>query len=503
MKALARGILLAFLTALLVFAGRVDASRQVVALFPPEIDPAAEDNVLLPSVPILEKAMKEQLEKRFDVRPVVFGVPETTEERKRAKARSIGASYTVTGHVSRIGKGVTLDVTLAPVEDSGKGRTVVVSGILDNVSPSSAQYPAVFQQLGFDAARQVNELFFGAGPKKPAEGSSVVPNLAGTINRSASLPGEVVSVAMSDLDRDGKMEVAAAYASEIAIYSLEGNDLKEEARISDTGTGLFHIDARDIDRDGVAEIVAVRFMGRKAVSDIWRYDGGIYRRISSDLPYLLRIVDLGPEGIVLVGQESDPDRVYRGPIVRMTLRPTGSVEVKGPEQAALPLPEGTFIYGFIPLRRMMGKEIRYAVLSSRDRLVYLDSAGKELWEGLDAFTGTEALQGVTGEKVRLPARMASLDLSRDGNDEVVVMNILVSAGTFFEGLRVATQTELVCFSQEGDALQLAWRSPQTDSSAQDLLSDASRPDFPRIGVASMDRGKILGGAAQWRVLWMK
>ncbi|MBE0603439.1 MAG: VCBS repeat-containing protein [Deltaproteobacteria bacterium] len=505
MKAPARGIALALLTVLLFHAHRADASKLVLALFPPEIDSAASDNVLMPAVPILEKAMKGQLDERFDVRPVVFqeDPAATSGERRREKARSIGASYTVTGTVSRIGKGVTLDVTLAPVEDLGKGRTVVVSGILEDASPASAQYFGEFQRLGIDAARKLNELFFGAGGKAAAEGARAVPGLSGTISRSASLPGQVVSVAMSDLDRDGKMEVAAAYASEIAIYGLDGNDLKEEARISDAGSGLFHVDARDIDRDGVAEIVAVRFMGRKAVSGIWRYDGEGYRKITPDLPFLLRIVDLGPEGIVLVGQESDPDKIYSGPILRMALQPSGSVEVKGSEQAALPLPEGTFIYGFIPLRRMKEKEIRYAVLSSRDRLVYLDSAGKELWEGLDSFSGTEFRLGEVEGKVQLPPRMTAVDLNQDGNDEVVVMNVLVSAGTFFESLRVATQSELVCFSQGNDSLQLAWRSPQTDTSAQDLLTDSRRPGFPSFGLASRDRGKILGGATQWRVLWMK
>jgi hypothetical protein len=149
------------------------------------------------------------------------------------------------------------------------------------------------------------------------------------------------------------------------------------------------------------------------------------------------------------------------------------------------------------------KEVRYIVLSSRDRPVYVDSMGKEIWEGLDAFTGSQVPLGTVGEKIEFPAIMSAADLNRDGIDEVIIMNTLVSAGTFFENLRFGAETELVCLTQGEGSLQLMWRSSQTDSSSQDLLLDTSRPGFPRIGLASRDRGKILGGATQWRMLWMK
>lgn len=486
-------LVLAILAVLSLPAG---AARQVVALFPPEVLPAGGDNVLLPAVPILEKAIKEKLGERFDVVSPVQPIQANTEEVRRGKARALGASYIVGGTLSRIGKGVTLDVTLAPVEDSGSGRTVVVSNRLEDDPAGSERYVSLFRGLGSEAARRVNDLFFGSG----GQGGNV-PRFAGTISRSSAIPGEVVSVAMSDLDRDGKMELAAAYDTGIVIYRLEGDDLREEARIPEAGPGLFHLDARDIDRDGVAEILTVRFAGGSVLSDIWRYDEKEgYRRVAADLPYLLRTADLGAEGIVLLGQEADPARIYRGPIHRMAFDLSGKVSVRNGD-VALPLPEGTFLLAFAPLR--WKDEIRFAVLSSRDRIVYIDSAGKELWEGLDAFTGTDVALPAQRGKLRLPVRMLAVDTNRDGFDEAVLMNVLVSAGVFFESLRVATQAELVCFSQMGDSLQLAWRSPHTGASAQDLLLDRRRNEAPRFGMASRDREKILGGATQWRVVWMR
>ncbi len=137
----------------------------------------------------------------------------------------------------------------------------------------------------------------------------------------------------------------------------------------------------------------------------------------------------------------------------------------------LPLPEGTFLYGFTSLRK--GKGVRYAVLTDRNRIVYLDETGKELWVGLDAVTGTEITLEGTGRRLQVPGRMAAVDLDRDGTDELVVLNDLVAAGTYFENLRVFAQAEILCFAQGDTGLQLAWRSPQLDASARDLLADRS------------------------------
>lgn len=488
------------LAALLWLASPADAARQSLALFPPEIVPAGTDNALRPGVTVLEQTLKENLADRFDVRPAGEGIAPATDNTRRRKARALGASYVFTGNLSRIGKAVTLDVTIAPVEEPGKGRTVVVSGALENPSAPTPRDLALFRRLGAEAALKAKYIFFG--DERVGEGASAkkIPKPSGTISRGASLPGEMMSLAFSDTDLDGKMELVAATPDAIAVYRVEGDELREKARIPDAGPGLFHVDAADVTRNGVADIIAVRYAGGKALSDIWRFDGNAYRKISSDLPYFLRTADLGPEGIVLLGQASDPATVFKGPVFRVAVQRDGKTEVKDLDRP-LPLPEGTFLYGFTSLRN--GKGVRYAALTGRNRILYLDENGKELWVGLDAVTGTEIVLEGTDRRMQIPGRMAAVDLDMDGTDELVVLNDLVAAGTYFENLRVFAQAELLCFAQVDTGLQLAWRSPQLDASARDLLADRSVPKKIRFAVASRDRSKLLGAAPQWRVLWVK
>ncbi len=491
---------LLFVAALLCLAAPARAARQALALFPPEIVPAGSDNALAPAVTVLEQTLKEKLADRFDVRPAGNGTALATDDTRRRKARALGASYVFTAYLSRIGKTVTLDVTIAPVEEPGKGRTVIIPGALENPSTLTPQDLAVFRRMGLEAALKTKYIFFG--DERVGEGASAknIPKVSGTITRSASIPGDMVSTAFSDTDLDGKMELVAAYDDAIAVYRVEGDELREKARIPVVGQGLFHVDAADVTRNGVADIIAVRYAGGKAFSDIWQFDGKEYRKISSDLPYFLRTADMGPEGIVLLGQASDPGTVFKGPVFRVAIQRDGKTEVKDRDRP-LPLPEGTFLYGFTSLRK--GKGVRYAVLTGRNRIRYLDEAGKELWLGLDAVTGTEITLEGTGRRLQVPGRMAAVDLDRDGTDELVVLNDLVAAGTYFENVRVFAQAEILCFAQGDTGLQLAWRSPQLDASARDLLADRSAKTAIRYAVASRDRSKLLGATTQWRVLWVK
>ena len=254
-----RATALLLLAALVCLAAPALAARQTLALFPPEIVPAGTDNALRPAVTLLEQTMKEKLADRFDVRTAGEGVAATTDESRRRRARTLGASYVCTGHLSRIGKAVTLDVTIAPVEEPGMGRTVVVSGALENPSALTPRDLALFRRMATEAALKSKHIFFG--DVRVGEGASAksVPKISGTISRSATLPGDMVSTALSDTDLDGKRELVAAYPDAIAVYRVEGDELREKARIPDAGPGVFHVDAADVTRNGVADIVAVRY----------------------------------------------------------------------------------------------------------------------------------------------------------------------------------------------------------------------------------------------------
>lgn len=494
----------------LVEIGTAFGAPQTVAFFPLQ---NLSDNAIAADVSRLGQTLKDKLQDRLDVQLVLTGEGQNPAQ-IRKKARSLGAAYILTGAVSRIGRTLTLDLTLSATEDPGKGRTIVVNSAEDGAQAGTAVRPA-FNRLATEAAAKLKYLFFGDEVVGEGREKRKIPKLTGMVSRSRNIPGDIVSVAWGDTDRDGKMEVVAAYGNGIAVYRVDGEDLIEKARIPDAGEGFIHVDAADNNRNGVAEIIAVRYLAGRALSDVWEYDGRQYQRIARDIPYFLRALDLGKEGIVLVGQESDPVAIFKGPVFRMALSRLGlGGRERIGKEPPLPLPEGTWIYSFTTLKK--GGSVRFVTLGDRDRLVLLEENGKKLWEGVDAVSGTEtALDAPLGpsgkpdmaqgaKRLYLPNRLFGVDLQGDKSDELIVLNNLVAAGSFFENIRIFSNAEALCFAQDGDSLQLAWRTPLAGSSARDAFIDFSQGGKPfRIGVVSVDKGKILGMFGEWRVLWLK
>jgi hypothetical protein len=490
-------------------AGPAAAAKPTVALFPPA-NLSGED--VAPIIPLLASAIAERLADRFDVRPVK-ALEKDDPGVLRSRARPHGALYAVTGQISRIGTTVTLDLTIAPVEELGKGRTVIAT-VADAGGRTDGSLSPAHRRLVIEATAKLKYVFFGDEIVGEGTGRREIPRPSGAISRSNTIPGNVLSAALGDLDGNGEVDLVAAYPDGIAVYAIEGDELREKGRIPAWGGGLVRIFAADLNRNGLAEVVAVRYAGGSARSDIWERDGTAYRRIAGDVPLFLRPLHMGDEGIVLLGQESHPEGVYEGPVFRLSLDrdAAGNLNDRG---EMLPLPPGTGIYDFVFLREGPGGGRRFARINSRDRLDLFDGGGRRIGESMDFLSRTEAGSAdpfaapVTegGREVphrALPSRLIPVDLDGDGTDEIMTVGNLSAAGRFFEAVRFSVDSEVLAFVQDGASLRLAWRTNPTGSYARDWIVVPS-PDggLSRIGIVTSERGKILSGSDEWRILWVK
>ncbi len=512
-------ILLLLLVLLCLPGAAAHAAKQTVAFFPLRVQ---GEGIPPGRSVLLEQALAEKLKDRLDIRGAGEEVPADAREIRR-RARVLGASYALTGTIARIGTVLTLDLTLGPAEGESPGWTVVATaeereespaaGVAGEGAAGSPALPLSYRRLVLESTAKLKLRFFGDGTAGEAGNRRTYPRLTGAVVRSLSLPGQPVSAAKGDTDLDGAAELVVAFPDSIGVYRIEGNDPVEKARLREAVPGLVHVDVADVTRNGVADLVASRYVSGRASSDVWEYDGKEFRKVASDLPLFLRVADLGAEGIALLGQESDPVTIFRGPVFRVALNRYGLGE-RSERENSLPLPNGTWIYSFAPLRR--DGAVRFVTFGDGKRVVLRDPSGGKVWESPETILFPEVFVeapgipetptggGSPGRRMRKPPRILPVDLDGDGSDEFLLVNALTEAGGFFENVRQVTGLEVVCYAQAQDRMELVWRTGQTDGTPLDSIALADpRKGLPELSLVSRDRGKILGAFGEWYLLWLR
>lgn len=497
-----RRLVVSLAAAVLVVAARhVAAGPQVVALFPlrnlagPEMGPL---------VPLFTRHLAEKLSDRFDVR-----VARNSEEDEaaRRRARALGATYLVTGALYRIGGTAALDLSIAPVEEPRAARTVVAEvAWAEAPGNGGTDLPPSGRRLVLEASARLRYVFLGDEVVGEKDRRIRIPRPKGVLARSRALPGEVVSAAFGDVDGDGVPEVVAALGDEILVCRAQGEELSVKARIPVPGGGVVRVDLASAGGNGKPDIVIARYAAGRAFSDIVAFREGTYRRMAADLPWFLRPLGQAQgAGSELAGQESSPAAVFTGPVFRVDCVRRGE-GLECARKDPLPLPPGTSLFAFVPLRGWGASA--YAVVGPEGRVRLVDSDGRVTAETIDRVVGTNryieapAGGGATPVGVPLPPRLVAADLDGDGTDEILAINNLAAAGLFFEGLRLFQEAEAVCFVREGDGVRLAWRTPQIGAPAWDffLETGVKGEGFEGIGIASSEPKKVLDRLGEWRII---
>jgi hypothetical protein len=298
-------------------------------------------------------------------------------------------------------------------------------------------------------------------------------------NITPELPFMAKHFAAGDFEGTGKLEYAFSDGTRIHVYRSEPTGWREVW----TETGLssksgrtmewsdqttvtkmptiehINVDAADINGNGRPEIFVTVMQDGMVKSYVIEYQDGAFRRIA-ELPGFLRVVSGQGKPPVLIGQAYDPLRFYSGDPKQYSW--TAGAYVAGGDFA---LPKGLGIYGWSYANMGEGKPM-LVVLDEEDRLqVY--SGGGVVWKSADQYAtvdnyvykpaaGVElALQKQAprdkGDRVRIPGRVAAIDVNGDGKEEIVIVKNISS--TFLGGFSGA---ELDGFAWTGARLDPAW-----------------------------------------------
>ncbi len=460
------------------------------------------------------------------VAPVMKRIPPPyNDDTARKLGKELSADVVVFGSISALGKAVSVDARVVQTKKGAEPLTAYVQASdLDQVIPRINDFAMrinaeLFKRPEAVAAQKqkssdtLNRYLGEQGQKQQAEpekkasgeGSALdklPPNIS-PLNplfmralsgiesdrywRSPRIKGLLTSLAVADIDLDGKNELLALQPHKLLVYRLnkEHFALVNQLRNGPKGTYLF-VDAADIDGNGRPEIYVSNLNENTLQSFVLEAqpNGGLAYR-AKDLSYYFRIQPNPVSGKpMLLAQGKTLDSAFLGPVYEMkwdgdSLKP----------KRELKLPKLANIYNFAKAdMNGSGAAMTVLVMPNNDLQVYsasgesLYQSGGEVWCASDKFVKMppESELGHTSEDdiwQFLPTRIVVHDLNNDHRQSVLVVRNRDRFGEYMDKLRIYFQGTLFSMFWNGMSLAEDWRTPRING----YVTDYGIADVGNVG----------------------
>jgi hypothetical protein len=289
--------------------------------------------------------------------------------------------------------------------------------------------------------------------------------------RSPEIAGTLSGLDVGDIDGDKKNETVLVGDQGIYISRFEDGGLRSLTQFSQSPVVYLSVEAEDLDRDGVAELVVCHLTPQGLGSSIIRYVNRNFQVVAEFPNVILRTViepSLGSDP-VLVGQEMDAEDCFSG---RMIL-----YEVSGNNitpKGKLMLPQGTLLLSYTSGYMGKAKEFLRIILTQDQRLSVFDEKNEIKFRISDRIFGLERYlsvrtKGSSTKAFNLPGKIAITDTNLDGESELLVIKARDS------------KSEIQAFGWDGFELIKRWNTVETDG----MISDFKIKDLKNEGVRSL------------------
>lgn len=439
--------------------------------------------------------------------------PPYTDIKARQLGASMGADAVVFGSVTVLGKAVSLDARVVRSQGNQPALTAYVStSDLDQVIPSISQFAQrinaeIFArpQAMAEAKRQeaqaeatasgqtMEAQSGGDGPlsKLPPNMSPLNPLFRRAISgvesdrfwRSPRINGNITSLAVADIDLDGKNELLVLLPNSLRIYRLAGKHfaLVREFKGGPRGNYLY-IDSADMDGDGRPEIYITNMNDQTLQSFILEVKGhGLAYRLK-DVPYYFRIQPRpGSKGKMLLGQKAAVDSPFFGPVYELEF--TGG-QIK--QMRKLKLPKLANVMNFTLIDVKGDGRPWYAVVDFGNHIRLYNTKRRRVWTSGGQYAAsakyvpylpTTASDEGEDSWWFIPARMVPTDLDGDGKQEMLVVRnddrmagLAPRSQLFYQGV-------IYSLFWNGLSMAEAWRTPRISG----YLTDYTIADVGNIG----------------------
>ena len=364
---------------------------------------------------------------------------------------------------------------------------------------------------GFDSSKEFDIFTRGGDETDTTEGQRYNP--AFIMSRQADRAGRgyeklpeldtgiPTALDIGDTDGDGMNETVIADDRRIYIYKnlLMDTTTRVAVEIGTVDTRILSVDVADMNRNGAAEIyvTAIRDVGEKMTSRVIEFRDGAYQVIAEP-PYFFRVTSSLREGIVLYGQEKRV-RAVSTSVFTEGMLPLFSNPFKLKwendtlnKYDELDIKEDFCLMGFATIDLDHDGVEEYLFFDKKDRLKLYNAQGGLVWASDSPYgrTAKYYLKDFGREfspndvepdaKVFLPPKIVTVDLDRDGFQEVVLCSNYEPL-LFFSQTRIFSKSAILSLSWDGVDLMENWRTREMKGYVADFqIKDINNDGDPEM-----------------------
>lgn len=441
--------------------------------------------------------------------------PPYSDQKARELGKAMGADAVVFGSVTVLGKSVSMDARVIRVKGDQPALTAYVAASgMDQVIPNINQFA---QRINAEIFARPDAVAAAAAKRRSAEAAQpsggglkqgpetgvtpldqLPPNMS-PLNplfrralsgiesdhfwRSPRINGNITSLAVADIDLDGKNELLVLLPGSLRVYRLAGQHfaLIKEFKDGPRGTYLF-VDTADMDGNGRPEIYITNMNRKTLQSFVLEVKDGGFAYLLKDAPYYFR-VQPRPQGrgVMLLGQKCAVDSPFFGPIHELEFK-GGSIK----QTRTLKLPDLANILNFV-LIDINGKGTPWTAVVDFGNHIRLYSPGNKLmWTSGGQFAASakyvEYIPMTGSDEGQedwwyLPTRMIPTDLDGDGKQEMLVVRNDDRMAGLVGRLKLFYQGTMYSLYWNGLSMTEAWRTPRISG----YLTDYAIADVGNVG----------------------
>lgn len=439
------------------------------------------------------------------------------DDKARALGKKINADVVVFGAVTMLGKAISIDARVVKVGQEKPALTAFVQApSQDEVIP---KINAFAQRINAEIFRRPEAVEAmkreqaaesagtgGSGEKTAAQEADAdehmsplnplfMKKLYGVKSdrfwRSPRIHGSVNSLAVADIDGDGKQEVLVVTPKSLRVYRHGGDYFRLVTEFKDLplGAELFYVDAGDLNNDGKPEIYVSCRIAHALASFVLGFDQGRFTYLDKNISYYLRMQD-NPwgEGKVVFGQKTANDIPFWGPIYRMKWK-DGQLEA-GEE---VNLPDVATIYNFVltDLNGTGGRPMCVLSGNTYHMRVY-DRRMQQLWMSADQYNASDLYVwykplsgGAEDDSIwYFHTRMLAVDIDGNGQKEIIAVRNSDASGMMLGRVRMFNRGQIFSLQWNGMSMVENWRTPRISGYVADYaIADVSGSGEPALVLA--------------------